>query len=82
MRVILVSWRNPVGDLMQEQFDSSKFKVFTEPGWLKLKSEETGHIVRLIPSTHVRLVEFGETKEKPRILTPQDAELVGAGLTS
>lgn len=81
MKVIMLSWRNPVCDLMQEQFDADKFKVFTEPGWLKLKSEETGHIVRLIPSDKICLVEFGEVKDKPRILTPE-AAMSSAGMTS
>ena len=66
---------------MQEQFDTEKFKVKTDASWLKLISEEFGHIVRLIPASQVRLVEFGETKDKPRILTPE-AAMSSAGMTS
>jgi hypothetical protein len=72
MKVIVVHWRNPVGDLQQDQFEADKVKVATDPGWLKLYSKEEGAVMRLLPSDKVCLVEFGEVKEKPRILTPAD----------
>jgi hypothetical protein len=81
VKVVILHWRSPVGDLTTEQFDTEKYKVHTEPGWLKLQSKELGQIIRLIPSDKVCLVEYGEVKDKPRILTPE-AAMSSAGMTS
>lgn len=75
MKVIVISWRDPGANLQQEQFEQEKFRVHTEPGWLKLYSKEQGQVVRLIPVEHVRLVEFGEVQEKPRIIKPTEVEV-------
>ena len=70
MKVIIVHWRSPVGNLEQEQFEAEKVKVATDPGWLKLYSKEEGAVIRLLPSDKVCLVEFGEVKEKSGIVVP------------
>jgi len=48
----------------------SLVKVATDPGWLKLYSKEEGAVIRLLPSDKVCLVEFGEVKDKPILVTP------------
>jgi hypothetical protein len=70
MKVIIVHWRSPVGDLQTEQFEAEKVKVATDPGWLKLYSKEEGAVIRLLPADKVCLVEFGEVKDKPILVTP------------
>lgn len=70
MKVIQLVWRDPEENLRVEQFDQEKFKLFTEPGWLKLHSKEEGQIVRLIPSARVRIVQYGEMRDESRIVKP------------
>lgn len=69
-RSIIISWRDPIGNMRDEQFDAEKFKVHTEAGWLKLTSNEAGGIIRIIPSTRVGIVQFIEEPEESKVLKP------------
>ena len=72
MKIFVLTWRDPNGNLNSEEFDAEQFKVHTEPGWLKLHSKEHGAIVRLIPSDKVCLVQYGQKREPSPILKPTD----------
>ncbi len=71
MKIFLIIWRDPNGNLTEEKFDAEKFKIHTEPGWLKLHSKEHGQIVRLLPSERVSIVQFGEEPEESKIVVPR-----------
>ncbi len=60
MKVIVLIWRGPDGSVVRENLDASKYKIHTDPGWLKLHSEEAGKIIRILPVGKVEAVEFRE----------------------
>ena len=69
MKVINLIWRDPNGNLVSEQLEQDKFKVRTEPGWLKLDGDDGP--VRYIPADKVCLVQFAEVEDKkPLIMRP------------
>lgn len=69
MKLIVVVFRDPNGNLQEQRLDSNKFKIHTEPGWLKIIGPEGP--VSLIPSDKISLVQFVEEESKPKILRPE-----------
>lgn len=71
MKLLVIAWRDPAGNLREEQFEEDKFKIHTDGPWLKLFSKEKSQMVRLIPSDKVCLVQFVDQEEQPRIIRPE-----------
>jgi hypothetical protein len=70
MKVLVITWRDPNGNLVSEQLERAKFTVQTEAGWMKLNGDDGP--VRYIPSDRVCLVQFAEVEDQPRILHPSN----------
>jgi len=68
MKLLVILWRDPTNSLQEERFDSEKVKARTEAGWLKLTNENGP--LRLIPSDKVHLVQYVESEEPSRIVSP------------
>jgi hypothetical protein len=68
LNIINIVWRDPSGNLVNEQLDRAKFKIRTEPGWLKIDGNDGP--VRFIPADKVCLAQFAEVADEPRILRP------------
>lgn len=70
MKLIIIVYRDPNNNLSEERLDASKFKIHTDPGWLKIIGENGP--IRLLPSDKVCLVQYAEEKSEPRIVRPTD----------
>lgn len=79
MKVIMVSFRTPDGGMTQSQFDAEKFKVRCDGTIFKVHNEENGMDVFWIPVAKLDMVQFGETKDEPRIVTPASLRAIPGG---
>ncbi len=79
MKVIMVSWRSPDGGMAQNQFDAEKFKVRCDASLFKIHTEELGTDVFWIPISKLDVVQFGEIKDEPKIITPSSLRAVTGG---
>lgn len=71
-QIIQLVWMPPE-KLTVENFDADEFKIKTEDGLVKLISTADG-IVRIMPASQVRLIQFITPEEKPTIITPDNLE--------
>ncbi len=74
MKVFEIIFLGPDGGIRRDVLSAEEFKVSVDGPFLKITKDKEG-IVRIIPERYVKLVEFGESEPKPRLVTPA---MVGA----
>ena len=70
MKVIVFVWRDPNGNLQNDQLETGDWSIKTDGPWCKVIHKTNG-IRRIVPAHHICLIDFGESEEKPNIIRPK-----------